>query len=287
MQGFYNKKGAFFIVQSFLLLFLVTLSLYVTGFDRFFQMPRMTIILYSGVLLISLVSMAGGLLLGLGISLTAMFILGSVLIYGVFVSSVEILSVKEIVIWMIAIIASSLISGIFHRWTTTIIDEHKEMAAKFDGLVTIDEVTGFDNKKRFHLEMEEEFKRSLRTGTPFTLLLIQFKYFQEYERLYGFTEFKHLVKSLSDVLWKQTRISDRKFRVEHDTFGVILFNTGEENLHYVLDKIGEQLKYHKLADGKKEVTITVSFGAASFKREFNDYAELIQHAFQELEEYMQ
>lgn len=287
MQGFYNKKRAFVVVQSFLLLFLVTLSLYVTGFDRFAQIPWMTLVLYSGVLIISLASVAGGLLLGLGISLSAMFILGSVLIWGVFVSSVEILSVKEIIIWMIAIIASSLISGVLHRWATTVVDENEDMSAKFDELVTIDEATGFDNKKRFHLEMEEEFKRSIRTGTPFTLLLIQFKYFQEYERLYGSSEFNHLVKSLSDVLWKQTRISDRKFRVEHDTFGVILFNTGEENLHYVLEKIGEQLKYHKLVDGKKEVTLTVSFGAASFKREFNDYTELIQHALQELEDYMQ
>ena len=60
MRGFYNKKRAFFVIQSFLFLFLVTLSLYVIGFDRFAQMPWMTIVLYSGVLIISLASMAGG-----------------------------------------------------------------------------------------------------------------------------------------------------------------------------------------------------------------------------------
>jgi diguanylate cyclase (GGDEF)-like protein len=284
MRGFYNKKRTFFVVQSFFLLYLVTLSLYVAGFGK---MPWITIVLFASVLTISLTSMIGGMLLGLGISLAAMFILGSTLIWSVFVSYVEILSVKEIIIWMVAIIASPLICGTLNRWATSIVDDNDEMTAKFDELVTIDEVTGFDNKKRFHFELEEEFKRSIRTGTPFTLLLIQFKYLQEFERLYGPKEMKHLINSLSDVLWKQTRISDRKFRVEDDIFAVILFNTGEENVHYVLDKIEEQLKYQKLANGKKEVTITVSFGAASFSSEMNDYSELIQNAFQELAAYTQ
>ena len=161
------------------------------------------------------------------------------------------------------------------------------MKTKFDELVTIDEATGFDNKKRFYLELEEEYKRSVRTGTPFTLMLIHFKYFAEYERLYGHAEKNHLVKSLSDVLWKQTRISDRKFRLEDDTFAVILFNTGADNVHVVLEKMQEQLTHHRLANGTKEVTITISFGTASFDPAMNDYSELIQLAHEELDAYTQ
>ncbi|MEW9700595.1 GGDEF domain-containing protein [Paenibacillus sp. SI8] len=284
MQGFYNKTRTFSIVQSCFLLFVVALCLYVTGFQG---ISWTTTALFASVLLIAFVSLLGGLLFGLGISLAAMFLLGSVLIWNVYVSSTAILSVRETVIWMIAIGVSAFMGGILHRWATTVTHENEEMASKFDELVTIDETTGFDNKKRFYFELEEEFKRSIRTGTPFTLLLIQFKYVKEYERIYGSEEKKHLIKSLSDVLWKQTRISDRKFRIEDDTFAIILFNTGAESVHYVLDKIEDPLKVHQLANRKKEVTITVSFGAASFDRELNDYSELIQLAYEELEAFTQ
>ncbi|WP_028551680.1 GGDEF domain-containing protein [Paenibacillus sp. UNC451MF] len=284
MQGFYNKQTTFFIVQTCFFLFVIALCLYVTGYK---QIPWSTTLLFSSALIITLVSLLGGLLFGLGLSLAVMFLLGTVLIWNAFFAAANTLSVKEIVIWMVAIGAAAVIGGVLHRWTTTVTNENKEMNGKFDELVTIDEVTGFDNKKRFYFELEEEFKRSIRTGTPFTLFLIRCKYFAEFERLYGLEEKKFLVKSLSEVLWKQTRISDRKFRLEDDTFAVILFNTGAENVHFVLDKMEEQLRHHRLANGKKEVTITVSFGSASFDQQLNDYSELIQLAFEELDAYMQ
>lgn len=284
MRGFYNKPNTFFLMQACFLLFIIALCLYVTGYK---PIPWVTTTLFASVLVILLTSLMGGLLFGLGLSLAAMFLLGSVLLWNAFFSSGVTFSVQVIVIWMAAIGAAAIIGGVLHRWTTTVTSENKEMHRKFDELVTIDEATGFDNKKRFYFELEEEFKRSIRTGTPFTLLLIRFKYFAEYERLYGQAEKRHLIKSLSDVLWMQTRISDRKFRLEDDTFAVILFNTGAENVHYVLDKMEEQLKSHKLANGKKEVTITVSFGTSSFDKEFNDYSELIQLAYEELEAYIQ
>ncbi|MBE1444887.1 GGDEF domain-containing protein [Paenibacillus sp. OAS669] len=284
MRGFYNKPRTFFLMQACFFLFIIALCLYVTGFK---QIPWTIMTLFASALIILMTSLLGGLLFGLGLSLAAMFVLGSVLLWDAFFSSALTFSIQEIVIWMIAIGAASIIGGVLHRWATTVTNENKEMNRKFDELVTIDEATGFDNKKRFYFELEEEFRRSIRTGTPFTLLLIRFKYLAEYERLYGQEEKKYLIKSLSDVLWTQTRISDRKFRLEDDTFAVILFNTGSEKVHFVLDKMEEQMKSHKLSNGKKEVTITISFGTSSFDKEFNDYSELIQLAYEELEAYTQ
>ncbi|MCZ8523523.1 MULTISPECIES: GGDEF domain-containing protein [Paenibacillus] len=284
MRSFSNKTTQFVFIQTAFIVFLIGLCLYATGFRT---IPAGTAVLFAGSLAISLSGLFGGLLLGLGISLAALFVLGTVLIWGTFVSSVEILSVQDTVVWMIAIVASSLISGTLHRWASTTVEENRVMNAKFEELVTIDEMTGFDNKKRFHFEMEEEFKRSVRTGTPFSLLFIELKYFDEFERLYGGKEAAHLVKTLSDVLWKQTRISDRKFRIEAGLFAVILFNTGEDNVHYVLKKIEDLVRHHKLANEKKEVTITVAFGSSSFSGDYTDYTELIQHASHDLEQYTQ
>ncbi len=284
MRRFSNKTTNFLLLQTALMAFFTGLCLYAAGLRTF--LPSKAILVASS-LVISIISLYGGLLFGLGISLVALFLLGTVLIWGTFVSSTEILSVQEIVIWMIAIVASSVISGALHHWASDTVEENRFMNSKFDQLVTIDETTGFDNKKRFHVEMEEEFKRSVRTGTPFSLLFIQLKYFNEFKRLYGGKEATHLVKTLSDVLWKQTRISDRKFRIEDDLFAVILFNTGEENVHHVLNKIEQLVRHHKLANGKKEVTITLSFGTSSFSSDYTDYSELIRHASHDLEHYTQ
>lgn len=284
MRGLYNNKTAFLVYQLAFLLFIVFLCLYAAGIH---SMSSTTIVLLASVLIVALTGILGGLLMSLGISLVALFLLGTVLIWEAYASSTMLLSLKGLIFWMVMIIVSSFISGKLHKWTTTVMVEHQEMRDKFDELVTIDEATGFDNQKRFYFEMEEEYRRSVRTGTPFSLLLIRIKYFEEFERLYGAKETVHLVKSLSDVLWTHTRIGDRKFRVDGNTFAVILFNTGEENADYVIDKLEEKLKHQTLEDGKKAITLTVSFGVASFTQEWNDYTELIRHGFQELEQHTQ
>lgn len=288
MQDFYTNRQMMtkrrFIYLS-LPLFLILFFCYVAA--DFAQMNMATKTLFFFTLFIGSVGLLGGLLKSLGILLISLFVFGSILLWNQFGTPFLFFSVQEIIYWMSVLMIVAVTTGKFHQWVLTILTENKEMRARFDELVTIDETTGFDNRKRFLFELEEEYNRSKRTGLPFVLLMFKVNYFKEFQSLYGPKETIHLLQFVSDVMWKQTRMSDRKFRYEEDTFAILLTNTEIENIEIILHKLESKLKEHVLLNKKNQINLTISFGFSSYSEATNDYTEMIQHAKEELQQYVQ
>jgi len=284
MKGIYNKSPFYFLIQVAFLLFILLLGWFAAGTPAF---PPENLILLFLTLLIGLIGTAYGLLAGLGTSLAVLFLFGSVLIWQALVSTDMFLSTQNILLWMVAFLAAAVISGLLHKRVASVLDENKEMNAKFDTLVAVDEATGFDNEKRFYFSLEEEFRRSKRSGLPFTLLWVRIKFFNEFQTLYGPKETAHLLGSVANILREYTRLTDGKYRIADDTFAVILTNTVQDNASIVIGKIENLLRVHTLANKKKEVTLTVEFGVSGYRDDAEDYMELILHAHDELDQYIQ
>ena len=283
-MGFYAKKRTFFVYQIILLLFTMFLCLYAADFST---LSSVKLVLLGCTLLIAVSGLLYGSLASLAISLIVLFVFGTILLWQVYISSTNTMQLWEIVLWMIVFPAVAVVTGTFQKWISGILAENKEMKEKFASLVTIDEITKFDNQNRFLFHMEEEFKRTQRTRSPFSLLLIKIKYFERFEQLYGEKEKNHLLRSLSTLLWNNLRITDRKFRIADDTFAVILTNTEDENTGDVVRKVESLLKHHQLANKKRDITVTLAFGVSHYQEELLDFTEMIQHAQHDLEQYVQ
>ncbi|WP_232695708.1 GGDEF domain-containing protein [Brevibacillus daliensis] len=284
MKDYYANRRNYILFQVVMFLFLVLLCLFAAGVE---EMTTTNWILLVCTLLISMTGMLGGLLVGLGVGLVVLFIFGSLLIWNVFASVPIPLSVREIVLWMAAFLAAAVTSGQLNRAVTGILAENKEMNGKFDALVAIDEVTGFDNEKRFSFDLEEEFSRSRRTGVPFSLLLVQVKFFEQFRALYGQKEADYLLVTLANIFRSNTRITDRKFRISPDTFAILLNNSVDENAQIVVRKIEKLLQHHTLHNKKKQVTLTISFGLTDYRDDVSDHLELVESAKLELTQYIQ
>lgn len=289
MMGRFSKNSRFILYQVFFLLFILLLALFSADFPA---LPLVVAILFGWTLIICLIGILHGLLASLGLSLVSLFLFGSLLIWGVFAGWTIPLSVEEMVIWMGLFLVAAILTGLIHRFVSQIIAEHQEMVEKFDGLVTVDEVTGFSNEKRLLFDLEEEFSRSRRTGIPFSLMLIEVMYLDSFFRLYGEKEGKYLLSKLADVLRNHTRLTDRKFRLDSDepgsgTFAVILSNSDEGGAEVVLQKLERLLVDHTLESNKKQVTLTIGFGISHYAEDVNDYLEMLQRAKQELDQYIQ
>lgn len=272
--------------QISLLLFVALFSLFAAGFP---SMPWVNGILFACTMVICLSGIIGGLLASLGVSLLILFLFGSVLIGGMLAGWPILLSVDGIVTWMAVFLIAAVITGSMHRLVTGAIADYEEMKGKFDGLVTIDEVTGFYNDSRFLFALEEEFGRSRRTGIPFSLLLIEVLYLDRFVQLYGRKETDHLLRSLAAILQENTRITDRKFRLatSKGTFAVILSSSAEEGAEVVMRKLESLLKVHTLENQKKQVTLTIAFGLKSYGDDVSDHTELVKCAQHELDHYIQ
>lgn len=283
MKGFYARKN-YYIIQCLLVLLIIVLGWIVGDYSG---ISLSDMLLFGSALLIVITGVVFGLLPGLGVSLVVMFLFGTSLIWAAFFSSASLPSEGAIVLWMVVLLVAPIITGLLHKWVMTLSAEHKEMSDKFEQFVTIDETTGFDNKRRFFFELEEEFNRSQRVQAPFSLLLIQIKYYDKFCSLYGQKEADHLMQTLSGILWNHTRRTDRKFRLEEDTFAIILTNTSETNVDIVIEKIEHLCKNHELINKRKKVTLTFSFDISSYNESLSDYMELVQNANHELEQYIQ
>lgn len=289
MRGFSNKMGRFIAYQTVFLFFLLFLSWYALGLPA---IPLVQAVLLGVALIIGLVGIFFGLLASLGLSLLALFLFGSLLIWGMVANWTFPLSVLEIAVWMLIFLAAAIITGLIQRLVAQTVEEHQEMVGKFDELVTIDEVTGFSNEKRLLFDLEEELSRSRRTGVPFSLMLIEVKYLDSFSQLYGRNETDYLLSSLAAILREHTRLTDRKFRLDQGdqgsgTFAVILNNSLEEGAEFVHAKLEKLMQTHILENKKKQVTLTIAFGISQYADDVSDHMELVKRAKQELDQYIQ
>jgi len=289
MRGFSNRNGRFIAYQTLFLFFLLFLSWYALDLPA---IPLVQAVLMGVALIIGLIGIFFGLLASLGLSLLALFLFGSLLIWGMVANWTFPLSVLEIAVWMLIFLAAAIITGLIHRLVAQTVEEHQEMVGKFDDLVTIDEVTGFSNEKRLLFDLEEELSRSRRTGVPFSLMLIEVKYMDSFSQLYGRNETDYLLSSLANILREHTRLTDRKFRLDQGdqgsgTFAVILNNSLEEGAEVVHAKLEKLMQTHVLENKKKQVTLTIAFGISQYADDVSDHMELVKRAKQELDQYIQ
>lgn len=289
MRERFSKNNKFISYQVLFLLFMILLALFSMGMP---DLPLIPAMLLGWTLVISLTGIIFGMLTSLGLALLSLFAFGSLLIWGMFANWTISFSFSDIVIWMGLFLGAAVLTGLIHRLVRQTVDEHQEMVGKFDDLVTIDEVTGLSNEKRLLFDLEEEFSRSRRTGIPFSLMLIEVMYLDAFYRLYGLKEGDYLLSSLSTILRSNTRLTDRKFRLDRGeqgsgTFAVILSNSDEEGAEVVVKKIEKLLTVHHLENEKKQVTLTIGFGISHYAEDVSDHLEMVQRAKQELEQYIQ
>lgn len=234
-----------------------------------------------------------GLFYGTNISLKAavaiMAVTGSVYAYmQVFMTHVTLPSASELFAWLGVIGVAGFLPGRIGQWTSALWTDYTSMYRQFQGMVTVDPETGFDNKQRFFFEVEEAFKRAERYQHHFTLLLVRIAYFEHFKKLYGPREAQYLVQSVARVLRERTRSSDRKFRLEEDLFAVLLVKAADDAVFTVMNHLERYIRTHVTEDQTIQVTITVEFGYAEYDgNQFSDYRQLIQHAFDELIQYVQ
>lgn len=207
--------------------------------------------------------------------------------YAYFVTQVRIPPVSDLIMWLAIFAIAGFVPGGISHWVSVIVSENKFMKERFSELVTVDPDTGFDNKKRLYFEVEEEFLRAQRHHEPFTLLMIRCQFYPEFKSLYGEEEAKHLIVSIANTLKKHTRVSDRKFRVEEDTFALLLIHADEGDAAHVIRHLEPELSEHMLLHKPAVVKLTMAFGHASYSLDFYDHLDLIEHAHGELEHYVQ
>lgn len=144
------------------------------------------------ILCITFVVIAAGIWFGpiyaLAVTLIVLFVLGTLMMF--FQTGQTSLfpaeeGLRMLVVWGIALLLFSFISGRIHDITAELRRSMTRLQSEIKSYVAVDRVTGFDNKQRMRLELSEEIKRAERYGNSFVFLLLHMHYFKEFKSLYG------------------------------------------------------------------------------------------------------
>jgi diguanylate cyclase (GGDEF)-like protein len=129
-----------------------------------------------------------------------------------------------------------------------------------------DGLTGIYNRRHFDEVLLAEWKRSIRTAKPLSLLLIDVDRFKKLNDRYGHPEGDECLKKIADqLLTILRRSSDTLARYGGEEFAAILPETNKENAERIADVMRQSIEDLKIANEVSKVSrvVTVSIGVCS------------------------
>jgi len=151
---------------------------------------------------------------------------------------------------------------------------HEEIVqlAKTDGL------TGLNNHRTFHEELDNEINRARRFNKYLALLLIDIDYFKKFNDTYGHQGGDTALKGLSGILLQNLRSIDSAARYGGEEFAVILPETPFEGGVRTAERIRNEVSMHTFDIVGMDANLTVSIGVSIFPEDAINKEGLIKAA---------
>jgi diguanylate cyclase (GGDEF)-like protein len=149
------------------------------------------------------------------------------------------------------------------------INTHLELKAKSDmleQLASIDGLTNIYNRRRFDEMLNLEWKRSLRSQAPLSLIMIDIDYFKVFNDTYGHATgdqcLKHVACTLLECL---KRPADIIARYGGEEFAALLPETERQSAEIVANRMRIKVETLKIPHVNSEVSkfVTISVGGAT------------------------
>lgn len=150
---------------------------------------------------------------------------------------------------------------------------------KVSKLIITDDLTGLYNAKHFHELLEYEIDRARRYSSQVSLLFFDLDHFKSVNDTHGHLVGSRMIAEVGRVIRRSIRSSDRAARYGGDEYVVVLPNTSKSGAIIVANNMLERLhKYPFVTDSGKPVSITASFGVATYPDDADDKSSLIRAA---------
>lgn len=144
-----------------------------------------------------------------------------------------------------------------------------------------DSLTGLPNRRLFYDRLEQEIKKSHRSGYPLALLFIDLDRFKEINDTLGHAMGDQLLEEASSRIISSVRETDTVARLGGDEFTVILPEFGERiDLERIVENILKALARPFRLGDKGDSYISGSVGITLYPDDAQDVESLLKHADQ-------
>lgn len=142
-----------------------------------------------------------------------------------------------------------------------------------------DDLTSSFNRRFLELYLEEEIERSRRYNHPFSILFFDLDRLKDVNDAHGHMTGSEVLREVSTLVQGRLRKIDKLFRFGGDEFVVSLPETDEEGAYRAANRLRRAVRSHRfLAKDGLNLSLTASFGIATFPRDGGTKEELIRRA---------
>jgi diguanylate cyclase (GGDEF)-like protein len=151
--------------------------------------------------------------------------------------------------------------GHLKRWQRLL--DLRQSKEQLQRMALTDALTGLGNRATFDLSIKQEAARTQRSGTPFSLLMIDLDHFKQYNDNFGHQAGDEVLRKIAKAIRTSARDSDICCRYGGEEFAVILPDTDADNAKVLANRIHNQIARESRRIRQKKQPITVSIGISS------------------------
>ncbi len=156
----------------------------------------------------------------------------------------------------------------------------EEANRRLTQLAATDGLTGLHNHRYLQEHLVLEVERSLRTGIPLGMLMVDVDHFRQYNNRFGHQTGDEVLRRVARLIAEHRRVNDVVARYGGEEFALLLINAD----HRVASNIGERLRARVAAERFPQThelpggMLTISVGVASCPMDGTSAASLLQAA---------
>jgi diguanylate cyclase (GGDEF)-like protein len=142
-----------------------------------------------------------------------------------------------------------------------------------------DSLTGIYNRRFLDVRLEEEFKRFIRSGMVFTLLMIDIDNFKDVNDNYGHQFGDEVLKAIACCCKDIVRGSDIVARFGGEEFSIALMDSSLKGAVSFAERLRKKIENTTVtSETNDSVFVTVSIGVASVEESMTSFEQIIGNA---------
>jgi diguanylate cyclase (GGDEF)-like protein/PAS domain S-box-containing protein len=134
-------------------------------------------------------------------------------------------------------------------------------------LALLDPLTKLANRRYMNMVLTNKLMETVRYGWPFGLLFIDIDHFKKVNDAYGHAVGDRVLKMVGGTLMNNLRAFDIVGRWGGEEFIAVVVNIDKENLRMIADRLRLLVERSNISVGKDKVSVTISIGASSVKKD--------------------
>jgi diguanylate cyclase (GGDEF)-like protein len=131
----------------------------------------------------------------------------------------------------------TMIAAVVCYTVLRLVDEIRRQSAELERLASTDSLTGLPNRRVWEDALPRELARSLRTGSPVSIAILDLDHFKYYNDTHGHQGGDLLLKEIAALWPSELRESDLLARYGGEEFALLLPDCGTADIEPVVEKV--------------------------------------------------